>query len=194
MKLTEMLRKVVLFSLSKYGQIIAPFIHSRENIRKTRNNIKIKRSKPPSQDFAHFEPVELPIDSLIMELPGERYVVRVCLVFVQHQRNMIIVFSQGLPCVVRRSHTKTVELRQWSWQVQAQSSKFMISYAPSESEVHCHSTQEKYSIHPVNDAINVSTRSHLRIASMVSPIPIRLYLTINGFKEVKWDRLKRISF
>jgi hypothetical protein len=71
MKLMEMLSRVVLFTFSKYGQIIAPFIHSRDNIRKTRNNRKIKRSKPLSQDFVHFELVELPIDPLIMESLGE---------------------------------------------------------------------------------------------------------------------------
>jgi hypothetical protein len=94
MKLMEMLSRVVLFTLSKYGQKINPFIHSRDNIRKTRNNRKIKRRKPPSQDFVHFEPVESPIDSLTMESPGEIYAVRVCLVFVHHQRlDLIIVFS-----------------------------------------------------------------------------------------------------
>jgi hypothetical protein len=48
MKLTEMLSRVVLFMLSKYGKIIAPFIWRRDNIRKTRNSRKIKRSKPLS--------------------------------------------------------------------------------------------------------------------------------------------------
>jgi hypothetical protein len=43
-------------------------------------------------------------------------------------------------------------------------------------------------------SLNVSTRSHLWIAAEVSPIPIRLYVMVNGFKEVKWGRLKRISF
>jgi hypothetical protein len=110
MKITEMLSKVVLFMLSKYGKIIALFIHSRDNIRKTRNNRKIKRSKPPSQDFFHFELVESPINSLITEFPGEIFVVRVCLVFVHHQRpDMMLVFSQGLPGVSRRSHNETVE-------------------------------------------------------------------------------------
>jgi hypothetical protein len=140
-KLMKMLRRVVLFTLSKYGQIIAPFIHSRDNIRKTRKDRKIKSSKPLSQDFVHFEPVESSIDSLIMESPGERYAVRVCLVFVHHQRpDLIVVFSQGLLGVAKSSHTETVELRQWSRQVQAQSSKVLIFYAPSESEVRCHST------------------------------------------------------
>jgi hypothetical protein len=72
-KLMEMLSRVVFFALSKYGQIITPFIHGRDNIGKTRNNRKIKGIKPSSQDFVHFEPVELSIDSLIMELPSERY-------------------------------------------------------------------------------------------------------------------------
>jgi hypothetical protein len=62
MKLMEMLSRVVLFTLSKYGQIIAPFIWSRDNIRKTRNSQKIKRRKPSSQDPFHFEPVESSID------------------------------------------------------------------------------------------------------------------------------------
>ena len=62
MKLTEVLSRVVLFTFSKYGQIIAPFIWRGDNIRKTRNNIKIKRSKPASKDFLHIEPVESPID------------------------------------------------------------------------------------------------------------------------------------
>jgi hypothetical protein len=67
----QMLSRVVLFMISKYGQIITPFIWSRNNIRKTRNNREIKGSKPMSQDFFHFGPVELPIDPLIMESPGE---------------------------------------------------------------------------------------------------------------------------
>jgi hypothetical protein len=71
MKLTEMLSRVVLHIPSKYGQIITPFIHSRVNIRKTRNNRKIKRSKPLSQDFVHFEPLESPNDPSTMEFPGE---------------------------------------------------------------------------------------------------------------------------
>jgi hypothetical protein len=115
MKLMEMLSRVVLCMPPKYRQIIIPFIWSRNNIRKTRNNRKIKRGKPPSQDFVHYEPVEFPIDPLTMESPGERYAVRVCLVFVHHQRpDLIIEFSQGLLGVARSSHTKTVELRQWS--------------------------------------------------------------------------------
>jgi hypothetical protein len=68
MKLKEMLSRVVLFTLSKYGQIITPFIWSRNNIRKTRNIGEIKRSIPLSQDS---KPVESPIDPLIMESPGE---------------------------------------------------------------------------------------------------------------------------
>jgi hypothetical protein len=71
MKLMDIMRRVVLFTISKYGQIIAPFIWSRDNISKTRNNRKIKRRKPSSQDSFHFEPVDLPIDHLIMEFPGE---------------------------------------------------------------------------------------------------------------------------
>jgi hypothetical protein len=62
MKLPEMLRRVVLFILSKSGQIIAPFIQRRDIIRKTKNRRKNKRSKPSSQDFLHIEPVESPID------------------------------------------------------------------------------------------------------------------------------------
>jgi hypothetical protein len=72
MKLTKVLSRVVLFTLSKSGQIIAPFIHRGDNIRKTRNSRKIKQSKPSSQDFLHIEPVESPIDPRIMESPGER--------------------------------------------------------------------------------------------------------------------------
>jgi hypothetical protein len=34
----------------------------------------------------------------------------------------------------------------------------------------------------------VSTRIHLHIVLKVSPIPIRLYVTINKFKEVKWTQ------
>jgi hypothetical protein len=67
----EMLSRVVLFALSKYGKIITPFIHSRDNIGKTRNNRKIKGRKPSSQDFLHFEPVESPLNSLTMESPSE---------------------------------------------------------------------------------------------------------------------------
>jgi hypothetical protein len=62
MKLTEVLSRVVIFTLSKYGQIIAPFIRRGDNIRKTRNSRKIKRSKPASRDFLHIEPVELQFD------------------------------------------------------------------------------------------------------------------------------------
>jgi hypothetical protein len=47
---------------------------------------------------------------------------------------------------------------------------------------------------PGNGARNVSTRSHLWIASKVIPVPIRLNVTVNEFKEVKWGRLKRILF
>jgi hypothetical protein len=139
MKLTEMMSRVVLFNLSKYRQIIIPFIWSRNNIGKIRNNRKIKGRKPLSQDSFHFEPVESPIDSSTMESPGERYAVRVCLVFVHHQRPyMIVVFSQGLPDVARSSHTETVELRQWSCHsgvVRCTTAIFnVLSYdAPSES-------------------------------------------------------------
>jgi hypothetical protein len=62
MKLIEVLSRVVLFTFSKYGKIIAPFIQRGDNIRKTRNSRKIKRSKPASKDFLHIEPVESPID------------------------------------------------------------------------------------------------------------------------------------
>jgi hypothetical protein len=47
MKLMEMLSRVFLFTLSKYGKKINPFIHSRDNITKTRKNRKIKRRKSP---------------------------------------------------------------------------------------------------------------------------------------------------
>jgi hypothetical protein len=70
-KPTEMLSRVVLSTLFKYEQIITPLVHSRENIRKTRNSKKIKRGKPLSQDFFHFELVESPIDSSTMESPSE---------------------------------------------------------------------------------------------------------------------------
>jgi hypothetical protein len=62
MKLTEVLSRVVLFPFSKNGQIIAPFIQRGDDIRKTGNNRKIKRSKPASKDFLHIEPVESSID------------------------------------------------------------------------------------------------------------------------------------
>ena len=62
MKRTEVLSRVVLFTLSKYGKIITPFIHRGDNIRKTKNNRKIKRRKPASKDFLHIVPVESPID------------------------------------------------------------------------------------------------------------------------------------
>jgi hypothetical protein len=71
LKLMEMLSRVVLYMPSKYGKIITPFIHSRDNIRKTRNNRKIKRSKPSSQDFFHFEPSESPNDPSTMESSSE---------------------------------------------------------------------------------------------------------------------------
>jgi hypothetical protein len=62
MKLTEVLSRVVIFTLSKYGKIITPFIRRGDNIRKNRNSRKIKRSKPGSKDFLHIELVESPID------------------------------------------------------------------------------------------------------------------------------------
>jgi hypothetical protein len=62
MKLTEVLSRVVLLTLSKYEQIITPFIWRGDSIRKTRNSRKIKRSKPASKDFLHTEPVESLID------------------------------------------------------------------------------------------------------------------------------------
>jgi hypothetical protein len=71
MKLMEVLSRVVLFTLSKYGKIITPFIWSRNNIGKTRNNREIKGRKNLSQDFFHVEPMESPIDPLIMESLGE---------------------------------------------------------------------------------------------------------------------------
>jgi len=60
MKLMEMLSRVVLFTLSKYGKIITAFIWSRDNKRKTKNNRKIKKRKPSSQYFFHVELVESP--------------------------------------------------------------------------------------------------------------------------------------
>jgi hypothetical protein len=67
--------------------------------------------------------------------------------------------------------------------VQVQSSKVLISDAPSESKVRCHSTQGKvFNSFPDNDARNVSTRSHLQIALKVIPVPISLYVTMNKFK------------
>jgi hypothetical protein len=157
MKLMEMLSRVVLFALSKYGQIITPFIHSRDNIRKTRNNRKIKRSKPLSQDFVHFEPAESSIDPSNMESPGERCAVRVCLVFVHHQRpDLIVVFSQGVVDVARGSRTETVE----SPGASMQSSMVLMSDAPSESEALFRSTQGNvFNSFPGNDARNVSTQS-----------------------------------
>jgi hypothetical protein len=62
MKLVEMLSRVVLPILSKYGKIITPFIYSRDNIWKTRNKGEIKGRKPLSQYFLHFKSVESPID------------------------------------------------------------------------------------------------------------------------------------
>jgi hypothetical protein len=62
MKLTEVMNRVVIFTLSKYGKIITPFIRRGDNIRKTRNRKKIKRRKPASKDFLHIELVESPID------------------------------------------------------------------------------------------------------------------------------------
>jgi hypothetical protein len=62
MKLMEMQSRVVLVTLSKYGQIIAPFIWRRKYIRKTKKNKNIKRRKPLSHDFVHIEPMESPID------------------------------------------------------------------------------------------------------------------------------------
>jgi hypothetical protein len=53
------------------GKKITPFIHSRNNIRKTRNIGEIKRSKPPSQNYFYFKIVESPLDPLIMESSGE---------------------------------------------------------------------------------------------------------------------------
>jgi hypothetical protein len=58
MKLNEMMSRVFLFTLSKYRKIIIPFIWSRNNIGKTRNDREIEGSKPSSHDFFHFKPVE----------------------------------------------------------------------------------------------------------------------------------------
>ena len=71
MKLTEMLDRIFISMFSKYGQKINPLIRSRNNIWKTRDIREIKRSKPPSQDFIHFKLVESPLDSLIVDSPGE---------------------------------------------------------------------------------------------------------------------------
>ena len=110
MKLMDMSSKVFLFTFSKYGQLITPSIHSRDNIRKTRNNRKIKRSKPLSQDFVHFEPVESPVYSSTMESLGWWCAEWVCLVFVHHQRlDPIVLFSQGASGVARSSRTETVD-------------------------------------------------------------------------------------
>jgi hypothetical protein len=40
MKLIEVMSRVVLFTFSKYGKIITPFIQRGDNIRKTRNSEK----------------------------------------------------------------------------------------------------------------------------------------------------------
>jgi hypothetical protein len=48
MKLSKILRRVVLSMLSKYRKIIIPFIWIRNNFGKTRNNIKIEGRKPMS--------------------------------------------------------------------------------------------------------------------------------------------------
>jgi len=71
MELSEMLSRVVLFMLSKYRKIIIPFIWSRNNVGKFRNDRKIKGSKPSSQDFVHIELVESLINYSTMESPGE---------------------------------------------------------------------------------------------------------------------------
>jgi hypothetical protein len=60
MKIKEMLSRVVLFTVSKYGQINTLFIWSRNNIWKTKNKGEIKRSIPSIQYSFHFEPVESP--------------------------------------------------------------------------------------------------------------------------------------
>jgi hypothetical protein len=41
---------------------------------------------------------------------------------------------------------------------------------------------------PGSGAMNVSTRIHLHISLMVRLIPIRLYVTMSNFKEVKWGQ------
>jgi hypothetical protein len=71
MKLTKMFGMIVISVSSKYGQLITSFMHSRDNIRKNKNNKKLKGRKPLSQDFVHFEPVESPINPSTMDSPGE---------------------------------------------------------------------------------------------------------------------------
>jgi hypothetical protein len=66
-------------------------------------------------------------------------------------------------------------LKQWSLQVQAQSLEILISDAPLELEVNCHSTQRKvFNSFPGNGTRNFSTRSHPLIAERVSLVPIRV--------------------
>jgi hypothetical protein len=71
MKIKQVFTRMIMLASSESRKIIIPFIYSRDNIWKTRNKGEIKRSKPLSQDFFHFRPVESPIDSLNMESPGE---------------------------------------------------------------------------------------------------------------------------
>jgi hypothetical protein len=76
-----------------------------------------------------------------------------------------------------------------------QYSMVLISDAPSESEALCHSPREDiFTFVPSNHAKNVSTRSHLLIVGEVSPVPISLYVTINGFKEFKWVQTREYRF
>jgi hypothetical protein len=70
----------------------------------------------------------------------------------------------------------------------------MSSDAPSESVSFVILPRENIQFVLDNDAINVIPISHIWIVAEVSPVPINLYVTINGFKEVKWGRLKRILF
>ena len=115
MKLTEMINRVVIFVFSKYGQKIAPFIDSRNNIWKTKNNREIERSKPLGQNGFHLKiwllkTVESPLDSLNMESPGEWSIVWMCLVFVHHQRSdLIIVVLPGKYISLLRSLATTPE-------------------------------------------------------------------------------------
>jgi hypothetical protein len=72
--------------------------------------------------------------------------------------------------------------------VHVQSSKVMISDAPSESKVHCRSTQGKvFNLCLDNDTINVSTGSHLQIAVKASPVPIRVrwMLVLYGWRSME---------
>jgi hypothetical protein len=115
MKLTEMLGRVVLFMLFKYGKksthssIVGTTLGKPGTTKKLKGANLRARILSISNQWSH--------QSILQPWShrGERYAVRVCLVFVHHQRlDLIVVFSQGLPGVARSSHTEIVELRQWS--------------------------------------------------------------------------------